>query len=225
LNRTEIEWCAYTWNPVVGCKHGCPYCYARRFAERGLGEYGQHPRGKRFEPRFLPERLDGPKSVRRPSRIFAVSMGDLFGDWVPDLWIGRILARTVTEFRHTFIFLTKNPGRLAGFDWPDNAWVGTTVTNQQDANERIPLLWKCNARVKFVSIEPLIGGIDLEELSGFIDWIIIGAMTGPGAVKPKQDWVQHIIEGAQWHGIPVFLKSNLEWPDEIQQYPEPEKKG
>lgn len=56
MNRTKIEWCDYTWNPVVGCKHGCSYCYAKRFAERGLGEYGKHEKGRRFEPRFLPDR-------------------------------------------------------------------------------------------------------------------------------------------------------------------------
>ena len=171
LNRTKIEWCDWTWNPVTGCwgpggtaeePKRCSYCYAQKMAKRfrpsveGITEWASS--GKRddpFAPRIYADRLHEPTKIKKPSKIFVCSMADLFGDWVPTLWIAAILEAVYRNPQHTFQFLTKNPKRLIDFNpWPGNSWVGTTVTCQAD-EERLFWLLKVDASVRFVSHEPL----------------------------------------------------------------------
>ena len=244
MNQTKIEWCrnpdgsdGHTWNPVVGCLHGCPYCYARRWAERGMGEYGEHPKGKRFEPRILPERLTKPKSVRKPSRIFVSSMGDLFGEWVPAGWIEAVL-RTVRECpQHTFIFLTKNPARYTGISFPQNAWVGVTIDDpclncwpvrfwdggdpySNDVGESDIDLSFIDAPVRFVSLEPLRQAPYTIRFHG-VEWVIVGGMTGPLAKAfPTESWhVARVVEAVTSAHLPLFVKDNCHWPERIQEWP------
>ena len=253
MNKTKIEWTDYTWNPVGGCwgpggtartPKRCPYCYAEQVSKRfgvptpddcsqpGQGFHeARYKRGNPFrygfEPTFYSYRLGEPGRVKKPGKIFVCSMGDLFGDWVPDGWIEQVKVEAIHNPRHTFQFLTKNPKRLSEFNpWPSNCWVGTTVTNQADADERLPWLLKAEAPVRFVSHEPLMGQINLQSVVGpeglqlgtvlysmeeakGIDWAIIGAMTGPGAVRPEVDWVVHLEYQYQLAGVPVFEKDNL----------------
>lgn len=243
-----IGWCDYTWSPVTGCwgpggtaekPNRCSYCYAQRMAGRFVpgDSYEGHDL---FVPKFHPERLSQPGKVGKPSKIFVCSMGDLFGDWVPEWWYPAIFETVLWSPQHIFLFLTKNPKRLLkapprdpdlpaadSHPWPSNCWVGVTVTNQADADERIPWLLKVDAPVRFVSHEPLLGAIDTmrywalpfargqnnclmgHPLARRINWAIIGAMTGPGAVKPDPRWVQFLLEQYQMAGIPVFIKDNL----------------
>jgi protein gp37 len=215
MNKTKIEWCDYTWNPVTGCLHGCEYCYARRIAERFKGK--AFPEG--FAPTFYPNRLDEPKKLKKPSRIFVVSMGDLFGGWVSPVWINRILRVAEECPQHTFIFLTKNPTGMRGYNFLDNCWCGTSIENQEATKKRIPELLKVSAPVRLVSIEPMLGPVDLTNFCNKLNWIIIGAQTGPKAVKPKPEDVRSIIDLAQEQGIPLFLKDNLKWPEKIQEFP------
>lgn len=231
MNRTKIEWCTYTWNPVTGCLHGCSYCYARRIARRfappgaviSFGRYevysGVFPFG--FTPTFYRNRLTEPGRIKKPGRIFVCNMGDLLGKWVPRNWIEKVL-RVVRECpQHTFIFLTKNPARYNDFDWPSNCWLGTTVESSQAAS-RLVSISQTKALVRFVSFEPLTGPItetDLKNLKN-LQWVIIGAMTGPGAMRPEREWVQRIIDHARAFKVPVFIKDNLKWPVKIQEYPE-----
>jgi protein gp37 len=169
-------------------------------------------------------------------------MGDLFGDWVPWEWYPPIFEAVLWNPQHTFQFLTKNPKRLStelfpGFTWPSNCWVGTTVTNQADADERLPWLLQVDARVTFVSHEPLLSEIDVTpwlpaetrhgspgapaqpQRERSISWCIIGSMTGPGAVKPKVEWVMDLAQQYLDAGVPLFLKDNLQWPTKIQEFP------
>jgi len=80
MNRTGIEWTDRTWNPVTGCKHNCEYCYARDLAETRLEDI--YPNG--FQPTFWRDRIEQPLSKTKPCKIFVSSMGDLFGEWVPE---------------------------------------------------------------------------------------------------------------------------------------------
>jgi len=98
INCTGIEWTDYTWNPITGCLHGCPYCYAKKITKRFPKNY---PNG--FNPTFYPERLDDPGKVKKPSMIFTVSMGDMFGSWVDIAWIEKII-ETITSYLLLFIF-------------------------------------------------------------------------------------------------------------------------
>lgn len=251
MNRSKIEWCDYTWNPAPGCwgpggtaekPNRCSYCYAHKLANRFYGPQitgsGQDWNLDAFGPHFYPERLDQPAKVKKPSRIFVCSMGDLFGDWVPREWIltikriateqwvesplgdKRLYAVTYGAPRHTFIFLTKNPTRYAEFNpWPDNCWLGTTVTNQHDMGERGHWLRKADARIKFISFEPLMGPISMGLIDWGFQWFIIGAMTGPGAVKPEIRWSQRLVNQATEARVPLFLKDNLNWSVKIQEFP------
>ncbi len=171
MNHTKIEWTDFTWNPVTGCwgpggtaekPNWCPYCYAHRQARRFH---------RSFEPQFHPQRLFQPHQVKEPGRIFVGSAADLFGDWVPDNWIADIRRAIITAPWHTYIFLTKNPKRYREFNpWPGSCWLLTTITNQEDADQRIPELLKADAAVLGVSAEPLLGEIEIF-----------------GRVRPKKD--------------------------------------
>jgi protein gp37 len=274
MNRTAIEWTDYTWNIVTGCfgpggtqeaPKRCVYCYAKKMAHRifwmqyqrkldadvSNEELIEYLDKDSFAPTFHPERIDQPAKVKKPSKIFVCSMADLFGDWLPREWIEAVLNRTqFADYRHhTYQFLTKNPKRLKDFNpWPSNCWVGTTVTNQADANERIYWLTQVKAPILFVSHEPLMESIRVNRFEGGmtdyyplkgrwqtitantglitdagemgrIGWAIIGAQTGPGAVKPKPEWVQGLIDQYRAAGVPVFLKDNLKWAEKIQEWP------
>ena len=209
MNKTKIEWCDYTWNPVTGCLHGCPYCYAERIAKRFTGH---------FKPEFHPNRLSEPMKIKKPSKIFVVSMGDLFGEWVPKEWIESVLETVEQCPQHTFIFLTKNLKRYQSCLFPDNAWVGCTVTDLRD--KEIITLDALKAKVKFLSIEPLLYGPNKDIDFNGIDWIIIGAQTGPRAKKYDLFTVYNIIGQAGAQKIPVFIKDSIAEFSHIKQYPE-----
>ena len=260
---TKIDWSDEMINPLGWGCYGpgrtpenpkpCSYCYAMRIAHRGMRDYDLC---RQFIPHWHPEMLDKPHFWKKPRRIFVQSMGDLFHPSTPQFQIELVLAMAKALPRHTFQFLTKNPKRLKDFNpWPANCWVGTTVTGQADADERLPWLLQVEAVVRFVSHEPLLGAIDLtnylppefclncnntgypwiecgNEHSGYdyrytcecktqkyVDWAIIGAQTGPGAVKPKLEWVQGLIDQYRAAGVPLFLKDNLNRVDKIQEFP------
>lgn len=188
LNRTRIDWPGldYTWNPVVGCKTGCWYCYAKRMNDRFKWIE------KWDEPQFFPERLLEPIEIKKPSRIFVCSMADLFGDWISESWILMILDIVMSCPEHEFMFLTKYPYRYHEFKFPKNCWIGATV--ESDLNiERINNLkyYRESNPKKYISIEPITYSFNTVNLD-FLDLVIVGAMTGPGAVIPKKEWIQSI---------------------------------
>lgn len=199
MNKTKIEWTDFTWNPLVGCKNSCWYCFAKRLNDR----FGWL---KVFtEPKFYPERLGEPYNLKKPSKIFVCSMADLFGDWVDYLRILQVIQVANDNPQHTFQFLTKNPKRYLEFDFPKNCWLGITITNSQEAGKLFDLLQKNN--YKFVSIEPLLGGFGKEfnKFLTIVDLVIVGAMTGMGKknVIPKKEWIDSIKHPN------IFYKDNI----------------
>lgn len=265
MNKSKIEWCDYTWNPVTGCwgpggtaekPNRCFYCYAQKIAYRFWERFRppvDHPElwalMDSFAPFFWKYRLSEPKKVKKPSRIFVGSTSDIFGEWVPDLIIHRILNRVLACPWHTFIFLTKNPARYQEFNpWPENCWLLATCENQAAADKLVPELLKADCRVRGVSMEPLLGTVKLrgekhdcyevaaplwagdgpnqpcvrtKEHFPEINWLIIGAMTGPGSKQhqPEPESVQSLIDQARAADVAVFLKDNLKWPEKIQEFP------
>lgn len=261
MNKTKIEWCDYTWNPVTGCLHKCPYCYARKIANRFGGASETHcnescgeecqwctegtgkihyitepiydcdrghnaPYPFEFDPTFYRYRLDEPQQVKKPSKIFVVSMGDLFGDWVPDEWIEEVFTVCETAQQHKYLFLTKNPNRyveLASNDaLPTQHWYGTSVTTGSDLQE-----WFYGANFNsFVSFEPVLGEFEAgADLEGLLDWAIIGAETGnrKGKVIPKREWIENIVSACRKANVPVFMKDSLKClmgDDFIREWPE-----
>lgn len=223
MNKSNICWLkatgGYTWNPVTGCKHGpkeCPVykdCYARRMAQRLAGRAG-YPADEPFRPTFHADRLDEPSKAKKPSRIFVVSMGDLWGEWVPDVWINDTLCACI--LKHTYFFLTKNPARCVrwgpGLCQKNNFWFGASASDQKSLDAAVGYLLKAGVAHRFLSLEPLLGPIS--DIPKEIDWIIIGAQTKPG-IQPTGTWINAILDKAEANNIPVWCKDNLRryWPD------------
>ena len=217
--KKGIEWTDYTWSPIVGCKHGCWYCYARKLTIRFKKVF---PNG--FEPTFHPERLKEPWELKKPSKIFVCSISDLFAPWTPEEWREQVMdAILFCPIKHTFQFLTKNPEKIPLVIYPKNVWLGTTVTNENDDARNIYEIKQRAARVRFVSFEPLLAKLPYwADLKG-LNWIIIGKLTGSKKVKLRKPWVEDILHGAMDYDIPVFMKNNLcppfEKKDLIQEFP------
>ena len=214
MNRTKIEWTDYSWNPITGCLYDCWYCYAKKLFTRFH---------RSFEPTFHPERLEEPAKLKKPSKIFCCSVSDLFAYWTKEEWREAVIGAIAKYPQHTFQLLTKQPQGIEFFRKPDNIWCGVTVTCQQDVDNNMirHLRKRTNAKVKFVSFEPLLGEIGCD-LRG-IDWVIIGKLTGSRAVKLQKEWVENLIKNAEHHDVPVFIKDNLSWHKKVQEFPEVKK--
>ncbi|MCK4777399.1 MAG: DUF5131 family protein [Actinomycetia bacterium] len=209
MQRSKIEWTDYTFNPITGCGQHCWYCYAWEMANRFH---------RSFKPEFHINRLYEPWRLKDPSKIFVCSTADLFGDWIPRSWQNNILEKIFTcPVKHTFQLLTKSPENIPNLNFPNNVWVGVTITNKADS-WRLDWLRKVRAKVKFVSFEPLLGELS-PDLTG-IDWIIIGKLTGRfrNKIKLNPEWVSKIVDASNSLCIPFFLKSNLGL-DKIEDFP------
>ena len=206
---SKIEWCDRTINPVKGlCPVACPYCYARRMY--------QNPRYKRLyqsqKISWYPPAWDLVYKLKKPSRIFVGSTFELFLDTLPENWMEYNLLTAKKYPQHTFIFLTKQPYNLPS-EFPDNCWVGVSVTNERMYVDAMASLIGEEAKVKFVSFEPLLSHIDkmlLQNTLPCLEWVIIGRQT-PISKKtaPEIEWIKEIVDAADKAGIPVFLKNNL----------------
>lgn len=217
MNRTKISWTDMSWNPVSGCTNGCPYCYARKLANGRLkSRYLQNKHyvapgtdpNDPFSPRFWPMRIGDPMDIKAPKKIFVSDMGDLFGPKVPKIWQQLVLDVVALCEQHTFQFLTKCPDRLPEI-FPDNAWVGTTVTCEEDMWRIRELYGRVAAPIRFVSLEPLLGPIKSLEVLELMDWIIVGAQTRPEK-QPEMEWVCDILDAVG--KTPIFMKNNLKVP-------------
>ena len=205
--NSKIEWTEATWNPVAGCSiisPGCTNCYAMRMAKRldamGQEKYAGLTRMSGGRPKWnglmrLDEAsLDIPRSWRQGRMIFVNSMSDLFHEEVPLQFIQRVFGVMRDCRHHTFQVLTKRSGRLrevsTKLQWAPNIWMGVSVENA-DYTYRIDNLRACDAHVKFLSLEPLIGDVGEMNLEG-IDWAIAGGESGPGARHMDPAWVRSI---------------------------------
>jgi protein gp37 len=220
-DNENIEWALWSWNPVTGCEHNCPYCYARDIANR------VYPQG--FAPSLWPERLLAPRNTPFPAEkaagwmghknVFVCSMVDLFGRWVPAEWIGAVLREVRAAGQWNFLFLTKFPIRMAEFDFPDNAWVGTTVDCLARVANAEKAFRKVKAGVKWLSCEPLIEPLKFKDLGAF-DWVVLGgasASTRTPEWHPPRAWVKAIEDEATRLGVRVYEKANLF--ERVRQYP------
>lgn len=216
----NIEWAQWSWNPVTGCRHDCPYCYARDIAHRF------YP--MKFEPAFWYKRLTAPANTKVPAKaaadvsfknVFTCSMADLFGRWVPNEWIEAVLDQVRANPQWNFLFLTKFAKRLVEFEFPKNAWVGTTVDCQARVKAAEDAFAKVKASVKWLSIEPMIEPLQFTRLDLF-NWVVIG-----GASKSTQtpewhvpvEWWAPLYQQAVDLKLSVYLKSNLY--ERVRGYP------
>lgn len=204
MNRTNIDWPwkpLFTWNPVFGCKGSCHYCYGRAINDR----FKWIPEWE--NPVFFHERLEEPSKLKKPSYIFVGSMCDLFGDWICKDWIQQVLMVCEANPQHTFMLLTKNPKRYLSFDFPSNVMLGVTVTHfSLKATLDCQTMKDMAKKYKtFASIEPIMSGFNEAGYSLFrsFDLLIVGAMTGRGAIKPQREWIDSIQHPN------IYYKSNI----------------
>jgi len=207
---SAIEWTEATWNPVTGCTKvslGCQYCYAERLAKR-LQAMGNPNYANGFEVTLHEHMLSLPLKWRQPRVVFVNSMSDLFHEEVPVDFIRRMFDVMRRAGHHTFQALTKRSGRLADLaphlDWPGNVWMGVTVEHA-DYVSRIDDLRSTVARVKFLSLEPLLGPMPALDLAG-IDWVIVGGESGPRARPMDPDWARDVREQCRRNNVPFFFK-------------------
>lgn len=214
-DRSNIEWTDATWNPVRGCTKispGCTHCYAQTFAERFRGVPG-HPYEQGFDLRLVPEKLNEPFKWSAPRMVFVNSMSDLFHDEVSDDYIEQVANVMVTASWHTFQVLTKRADRLRQLlsgklriaAAASNIWWGVSVENRKYGLPRIELLRQAPARLRFLSIEPLLEDLGDLNLRG-IHWAIVGGESGRGARPMKCDWVLSILRQCRAQRVQFFFK-------------------
>ena len=211
MNRTGIETCDLTTNPVSGCKHECWYCYARRGYERFH---------RSFEPTFHPDRLPEIGHMKRPTEAdnarrkpwitaafphtwlaFICSVSDLFAPWTLEPWRDAVLEkiREPSEDDVIFHLLTKCPAGI-----PDdstfhrNVWLGVTVTCQDEVGLLYDLIGPGvdipSEGKFFASFEPLLDSIVLsDDLLESLDWMVVGKLTGSRRIKLQREWVDSLI--------------------------------
>lgn len=233
-DNADIEWADWSWNPITGCLHGCPYCYARDIA------FNIYPPEVAFDSTLWPERLTAPANQAVPAdandtdqvarkNIFTCSMADLFGRWVPSAWIERVLMAVTANPQWNFLFLTKFPKRMAEFDIPANAWLGTTVDLQARVANAERAFAEVKAPVRWLSIEPMLEPLKFKRLDLF-DWIVIGGASPSKAIDDTPatpawtvptDWLADIHQQARAAGCKIYYKTNsgLTGSTRIREFP------
>jgi protein gp37 len=205
-----IEWTEATWNPVTGCTKvspGCKHCYAERMAER-LQAMGQPNYANGFELTLQPHTLELPLRWKKPQTIFVNSMSDLFHPGVPLAYVREVFDVMARAHWHRFQVLTKRAERLEELgprlSWAPNVWMGVSVETARYQG-RIDHLRRTGARVKFLSLEPLLGPLPGLDLSG-IDWVIVGGESGPGARPMDPAWATDLRDQCRRANVPFFFK-------------------
>jgi protein gp37 len=250
---TKIEWTDETWNPIIGCRKispGCQNCYAEKMAFRlGHGQLSKNEglslkysriidcNSKTWNGRseIIEESMIRPMKWKKPKKIFVCSMGDLFHESVSFKWIDEVIKVIKQCPQHTFQILTKRPDRMLEYfknyyqlipRMIRNIWLGVTAENQEQANFRIPILLEIPSIMHFISIEPMVASVNMNEigfhkfkawLSGSyqysIKWVICGGETGQNARPLHPDWVINLKNNCVENNIPFFFKSWGEyWP-------------
>lgn len=214
-NNSPIEWTEATWNPTTGCTKisaGCLNCYAERLSLR-LKNMGKPKYKNGFKVTTHEDSLDLPLSWQEPKKIFVNSMSDLFHKEVPLPFIQRVFQTMKQANWHQYQILTKRPERVLEFDkeldWQNNIWMGTSVENQA-VMKRIDYLRKTSAKIKFLSLEPLLGPLPDMNLKG-IDWVIVGGESGPRSRPMEEKWVLDIKKQCKENDVAFFFKQWGGW--------------
>jgi len=232
--NSKIEWTDHTFNPWVGCTKvspACDHCYAESWAKRtGHPELWTGSRRRTSAQNWRQpikwNRQAGELGVRY--RVFCASLADVFDNAVPDEWRADLWKVIAATPHLDWLLLTKRIGNAArmGVEGFDNVWLGATVVNQEEANRDIPKLMAVRARVRFLSMEPLLGPVDFSQVPGFNKvgsagaemlrgfWVIMGGESGHGARPMDPEWCWNIAAQCRIASVPFFMKqgSSANWP-------------
>lgn len=249
---TTISWAHFTFNPWWGCSHvspACDHCYAETLAARFAPGMWEKDGPRRF---FAPGHWRDPvrwdkRAAKNGTRyrVFCASMADVF-ELRPDLDGQRAHLWHLIEATPNldWMLLTKRPQHVGTMvpsswldrgNWPRRVWIGTTVEDQAHARVRIPRLLEIPARVRFLSCEPLLGPLDLDDWlrplsssacadpeccypydSSPIHWVIAGGESGRGARPMAPGWVREIRDDCDNAGVPFHFKQWGEWGQDDQ---------
>lgn len=229
------------WNPIVmrcpgGCEVGDEHCWHLRMANRhasnpGFPDWFRRCRAGEQAPTWHANEHTAPLKRRNPAVIATMFMGDI-GRLPEHIMLRRLALTAAAAQRHAFLILTKYPQALAGIPWPENCWVGVSVCTQEGADERLPVLMGLDCQHRWVSVEPMLGPVDLRpgafaagSFSGMdgIEFVAAGPETGPLARPFHPAWIDEEYDGlgVQWQcrraGVPFYDKragGAREWPEE-----------
>lgn len=229
MNEMQSNWSDGPYNVFSGCQKvspGCKFCYAETDAENKRGTKA-FPHG--FDLTIRKHKLNDPSKVREPKRLFVASMSDFFWEQISDALRDEIVDVMETANWHDYLVLTKRPEEMLRYSkrrkLPSNFWAGVSIENQKYAG-RADILRQVDAEIRFVSMEPLLGPIDLN-YSG-IHWVVVVGESGrhlsdpanadrtlvakvDGKWQPRPeclDWVRQIRDGAKVAGVPLFF---MQW--------------
>lgn len=244
--NSKIEWTDHTFNPWIGCTKvspACDHCYAEvSTPSRTLGvAWGPKAERRRTSPGnwALPRRWNAQAEAfqaqhARRQRVFCASLADVFDNEVPTEWRRELFGLIDATPNLDWLLLTKRIGNAQAmamaanwpFPWPRNVWLGATICNQEEADRDIPKLLAAPARVRFLSMEPLLGPVDLHRVregTGLtfdalsnkeginlqgqrVDWVIVGGESGPHARPMHPDWARSLRDQCQAAGVPFHFK-------------------
>lgn len=242
MENSKIEWTNNTFNPWVGCtkvSQGCKNCYAEELMDRRYKKVQWGPTGERVRTSegYWKKPFSWNKQAfaeEKRYKVFCASLADVFEEhksilpvWRLDL--GKLIERTPNL---DWLLLTKRPENVfnmcADFGWvesaspderapyiPDNVWIGTSVEDQENADKRVPELLKIPARIRFLSCEPLLAPVYLENWRG-IDWVIVGGESGANRRQINLDWARSLRDQCRHNNVPFFFKQ----VDKVQPIPE-----
>lgn len=283
--NSKIEWCDHTFNPWIGCTRvspGCDNCYAAvstpaRAMKVGWGADATRHRTAHTtwaQPKTWNDHADAFQAKHgRRQRVFCASLADVFDNAVDPQWRADLFALIESTPHLDWLLLTKRIGnalpmmygplldRANGWTPPLNLWIGATIVNQEEADRDIPKLLAVPAARRFLSMEPLLGPVDLstdrgakalplywegsktdgpipihcaltdrylgsferrgwvktsENMSPWLDWVIVGGESGPGARPMHPDWARSLRDQCAGAGVPFLFKQWGEWLPAMQ---------
>ena len=251
--NSKIEWTHHTFNPWVGCTKvspACDHCYAEGWAKRsGMVQWGAHAERRRTSENNWRQPIKWNADAKRKGvryRVFCSSLADVFDNAVPVQWrtdLFRLIAETPSL---DWLLLTKRIGNADSMlgDYKTvpllpNVWIGASITNQEEADRDIPKLMRLPATKRFLSMEPLLGPVDLTDICpnrgqisedhfsaifdpdddaeedgtpfSYIDWVIVGGESGPGARPMHPEWVRSLRDQCSAADVPFLFKQHGEW--------------
>lgn len=257
--NTKIEWTDHTFNPWIGCTKvspGCDHCYAENLMDTRMGVASWRPGAERVRTKDanwkMPLRWNAQADAfmaqhGRRQRVFCASLADVFDNAVDPQWRADLFDLIAATPNLDWLLLTKRIGNVGNmlpvpFDFDKhypNVWIGATIVNQVEADRDIPKLLDVPARVRFLSMEPLLGPVDLTHIEVFggdaeiyplkgttdcvdeegaptddvpaLDWVIVGGESGPGARPMHPDWARSLRDQCEAAGVPFLFKQWGEW--------------
>ena len=219
MRETKISWTTTTWNPVHGCSKvspGCDRCYAETLSLRyGWTQKEWTGDNATENVQLKPHKLREPYKYKEPCRVFVNSMSDLYHPQIPDKYLAQVFAVMNDLPQHTFQVLTKRPRRAAKYPgpWSENIWQGVSVEDRKRLF-RIDQLRECPAKVRFLSLEPLLENLGELDLSG-IHWVIVGGESGKDYRPMPHEWARDIRDQCVEKGVAFFFKQSAAYRTEM----------